>query len=87
MIKRDIEDVLRRVATQFKAVVITGPRQSGKTTLARMVFPDKPYVSLEAPDERARAEKDPRLFLINRQMLRSGTGPIFRPISSVMFAR
>lgn len=51
------------MARQFKAVVITGPRQSGKTTLAKMAFPDKRYVSLEAPDERARALGDPRLFL------------------------
>ncbi len=50
-------------ARQFKAVAITGPRQSGKTTLARMAFPDKPYVSLESPDERERALRDPRLFL------------------------
>ena len=63
MIDRDIEPLLRKMAAQFKAVVVTGPRQSGKTTLSRKVFPQKPYVSLEAPDERARAERDPRHFL------------------------
>ena len=42
MIKRNIEPVLRQMADHFKAVTITGPRQSGKTTLSRMVFPDKP---------------------------------------------
>jgi predicted AAA+ superfamily ATPase len=63
MIKREIEPVLKKMAGQFKAVAITGPRQSGKTTLAKTVFPDKPYVSLETPDERDRAIRDPRLFL------------------------
>ena len=63
MIHRNIEPVLLKMAGQFKAVAITGPRQSGKTTLSRLVFPDKPYVSLEAPDERARAIQDPRQFL------------------------
>lgn len=51
------------MAKQFKAVAITGPRQSGKTTLAKMTFPGMPYVSLESPDERSRAISDPRLFL------------------------
>lgn len=44
-------------------VTILGPRQSGKTTLARMTFPEKPYFSLEDPDVRAAAEADPREFL------------------------
>ena len=44
-------------------VVITGPRQSGKTTLAKATFPDKPYLSLEDPDIRALAEADPRRLL------------------------
>ena len=56
--------VLRRLAARgFPIVALTGPRQSGKTTLARASFPDKPYVSLENPDEREFAEQDPRRFL------------------------
>ena len=43
--------------------MLTGPRQSGKTTLCRMVLPDKPYVSLENPDKRAYALSDPKGFL------------------------
>ncbi|MHB8544205.1 MAG: ATP-binding protein [Leptospirales bacterium] len=47
----------------YPIIAITGPRQSGKTTLVRMMFPDKPYVSLEDLDERAFANGDPRGFL------------------------
>ncbi len=63
MIKRDITDYLKGLASQYPVLTITGPRQSGKTTLARDVFPDKPYVSLENIDTREFAEEDPRGFL------------------------
>jgi predicted AAA+ superfamily ATPase len=63
MIQREAASLLRRLATQFKAVAVVGPRQSGKTTLTRAVFPDKPYVSLENPDRRAEALTDARSFL------------------------
>lgn len=54
---------LRRLAGRHPVVTVTGPRQSGKTTLCRAVFPRKPYVSLEPPDERDLARDDPRAFL------------------------
>ena len=47
----------------FPIVTLTGPRQSGKTTLAKAVFPDRPYASLEEPDLRRNAQEDPRSFL------------------------
>ena len=63
MIPRCIEPVLRRLATQYPVVTVTGPRQSGKTTLCRAAFADKPYVNLETPDVREYARSDPRGFL------------------------
>lgn len=63
MIKRTSGQTLLRLAQGFPVVAITGPRQSGKTTLAKATFPDKPYLSLEDPDVRALAEIDPRRLL------------------------
>jgi len=63
MIKREVEPVLRMLLQGFPMVTITGPRQSGKTTLAKKVFADKPYYSLEDPDVRSMALEDPRAFL------------------------
>ena len=56
-------NVLKMYAQSFRAVLLTGPRQSGKTTLVKAIFPNKPYVSLENPDESAFALNDPRGFL------------------------
>ena len=53
------------LASQFRALCIVGPRQSGKTTLSRLVFGDKPYVSLENPKTQALVETDPEAFLSN----------------------
>jgi len=63
MIERDISQELLGSASEYPVVTIMGPRQSGKTTLVRMVFSHKPYFSLEYPDVRAAAEADPRGFL------------------------
>lgn len=63
MIPRLSASLLNEVRAGYPVITITGPRQSGKTTLARGFFADKPYVSLETPDEREFAQTDPRGFL------------------------
>ena len=65
MIRRDITKELRESAGEYPVVTVFGPRQSGKTTLAQMTFPDKLYYSLEDPDLRMAVETDPRGFLAN----------------------
>jgi predicted AAA+ superfamily ATPase len=63
MIKRDIAGKLKAYAKNYPVVTITGPRQSGKTTLCRKLFASHAYFSLEDLDVRARAVNDPRSFL------------------------
>lgn len=63
MIPRLLQSYLLRDAGYYPVVTLTGPRQSGKTTLARATFPDHDYVSLEETDTRAFAREDPRGFL------------------------
>src|ERR1019366_814657 len=63
MVKRESAKELKVLSTQFKAVALVGPRQSGKTTLTKAVFHGKDYVSLDNPDQRVFALEDPRGFL------------------------
>lgn len=63
MIARDLAPRLTRAAQTWPSITLTGPRQSGKTTLCRALFPQHPYETLEAPDVRAFAVEDPRAFL------------------------
>lgn len=63
LIDRDLAGLLRRLANGFPVVGLTGPRQSGKTTLAKMCFADKPYRSLEDPDQLDFALTDAKGFL------------------------
>ncbi|SDB49215.1 AAA domain-containing protein [Desulfonatronum thiosulfatophilum] len=63
MQERTIKQALHYLAAKYPVVTVTGPRQSGKTTLCRMTYPDRKYVNLEAPDVRQFAIDDPRGFL------------------------
>lgn len=63
MLKRDIEEKIRYTAAYYPVIAVTGPRQSGKTTLVKKMFSHLPYVSLEDPDIREVARNDPRGFL------------------------
>ena len=63
VIDRNLAGPLLNRTRHYPVVTVTGPRQSGKTTLCRAVFPNRPYVSLEGMDMRAYAREDPRGFL------------------------
>lgn len=63
MYRRKAEETLKELAKGYPIVAITGPRQSGKSTLARAIFPKKTYISLEDPDHQERVAADPRGFL------------------------
>lgn len=64
MINRKLESAIKENIQYFPVVTITGPRQSGKTTLIRSMFTDLPYYSLENPDTKAMAMSDPMAFLL-----------------------
>ena len=78
MIERDIAGHLSNLFRKNPVVTVTGPRQSGKTTLCRQIFPELSHVNLEAPDEREFAESDPRGFLAQL-----GTGAIIDEVQRV----
>lgn len=63
MVSRDLKSILLTMAGKMPIISITGPRQSGKTTLSKMCFPDYDYVDLESPETRLAAEEDPLAFL------------------------
>jgi uncharacterized protein len=65
IVRRALEEKVLQLARQFPVISITGPRQSGKTTLSRLCFPDYDYINLEMPDNRSFAQSDPRYFLSN----------------------
>ena len=78
MLLRTALTTLRRLARGFPVVALTGPRQSGKTTLARQAFADLPYVNLEDIDTRELAQSDPRRFLAHH-----AEGAIFDEVQRV----
>ncbi len=78
MIQRDATGKIKQLAKKFPAIGLLGPRQSGKTTLAKELFPKKPYISFENQDNVLLATKDPRAFLA-----RYKTGAIFDEIQRV----
>ena len=78
VIKREIGCLLEETGRSFPAVALMGPRQCGKTTLAKAAFPNLPYVTLENPDIRLAATNDPRYFLEQH-----AKGAIFDEIQNV----
>lgn len=66
-ISRQMEEEVKVMAQDYPVVTLIGPRQSGKTTLAKHLFPEKPYYTLESADIRALVEEDPRRFLNNAE--------------------
>ena len=62
MIKRDIQSELERLCQSYPVVTLTGPRQAGKTTLAKLTFPQFQYANLEHPEIRQLAQSDPNAF-------------------------
>ena len=63
MIKRELQHKLQEMVKKYPVVTLTGPRQSGKSTLLKSTFPDYSYVTVEDPDMRLFASEDPRGFL------------------------
>lgn len=64
MIIRAVQDILFQLASNYLVVTITGPRQAGKTTLAKMALPNYSYCNLEHPEVREIAKYDPKSFFV-----------------------
>ena len=69
MIKRSIQKKMMELSEKFPIISLTGPRQSGKTTLLKAMFPEYRYENLEEPDARLFAQSDPRNFLGTKERL------------------
>jgi len=69
MIQRHLLPILKQLSKQYPVIVITGPRQSGKTTIVKTAFPDICYRNLEEPDTRQLAAADPRAFINSSPMV------------------
>jgi uncharacterized protein len=78
MVPRLILPEAKQALTQFRALCITGPRQSGKTTLSKLLFKDKPYVNFENPSVQHEAELNPETFLNKYK-----TGAVFDEVQRV----
>lgn len=89
MLQRTLTAKLRDVAERYPVISLTGPRQSGKTTLVRETFPRHEYVSLELPDERALAVRDPRAFLgqFKTRVIKRGATSASPPTSPAALGR
>src|SRR5690554_988073 len=64
IIRREITSAINLLIDKYPIIAVTGPRQSGKTTLLKHMFPEYRYVSLENPDIRSFATTDPNGFLL-----------------------
>ena len=65
MFERSLTSCIQQLATKYPVVTLMGPRQSGKTTLVKLAFPNKPYVNMEDSDNRSLATLDPKSFMEN----------------------
>ncbi len=65
-IERKYETKLKKIIKTFPALLLTGPRQVGKTSLLKHCFPDYSYVTLDIPSQAEKAEKNPDIFLRSR---------------------
>ena len=63
MIQRELRDIIQKRASQMPVISVTGPRQSGKTTLTRQAFPNHKYINLENISDRIFATEDPEGFI------------------------